>query len=125
MINKEKEYASELAREYAKANGGGIDIAKARMVLLEEDKYDKELFRMKVKRKHRETRRKLKDKQRSKVDDREAVVSSGSEKDDGSDLSWLPGQDKLVVDASMNEETTSDSTLEVTPRARYVRLPRS
>lgn len=58
--NKVKEYVSELAKQYANADEAGIDISTAQQVLREEDKHDKELFRMKVKRKHREERIKLK-----------------------------------------------------------------
>jgi len=96
VINKGKEYVSELAREYEKADEAGIDIVKAQMVLREEDKYDKELFKQKVKRKHREEKRKLR--QNKRKDDEESnqsASSNDSESDvEDADLSWLPNLEK-------------------------------
>ncbi|CAG9815287.1 unnamed protein product [Phaedon cochleariae] len=50
--NKEKK--SEMALQYENEDEGGIDIEKAKMVLREEDRFDKQLFKQKVKAKHKE-----------------------------------------------------------------------
>ena len=44
---------SELARNYELEDAPGIDVEKAKLALKEEDQYDKQLFRARVKAKHR------------------------------------------------------------------------
>lgn len=112
VVNKGKEYLSELAREYEKANEAGINIAEAQMVLREEDKYDKELFKQKVKKKHREEKLKLKQKKRQDKEERNSSASSNDEDsdDDDPDLSWLPDPDKWCrKDSSDSREDHSES----------------
>lgn len=53
MLDHAKEKVSSLAREYESEIKGGIDIEEAKRVLREEDKYDKQRFRDKIKAKHR------------------------------------------------------------------------
>jgi len=80
-----------LAREYENNDDtGGIDIEQAKLMLREEDKIDKELFREKVKAKHREQKRLAKEEaKRAETED----VSSSDEA--SVDLSWLPDPDKV------------------------------
>jgi ATP-dependent RNA helicase DDX10/DBP4 len=52
-LDHAKEEVSSLAREYESEIKGGIDIVEAKRVLREEDKYDKQRFRDKIKAKHR------------------------------------------------------------------------
>jgi ATP-dependent RNA helicase DDX10/DBP4 len=52
-LDHAKEKVSSLAREYEAETRGGIDIEEAKRVLREEDKYDKQRFREKIKAKHR------------------------------------------------------------------------
>jgi ATP-dependent RNA helicase DDX10/DBP4 len=53
VLDHAKEKVSNLAREYESEVKGGIDIEEAKRVLREEDKYDRERFRDKIKAKHR------------------------------------------------------------------------
>lgn len=53
MLDHAKEKVSSLARQYESEIRGGIDIEEAKLVLREEDKYDKQRFRDKIKAKHR------------------------------------------------------------------------
>ncbi|KAM8975465.1 putative ATP-dependent RNA helicase DDX10 isoform 1-T1 [Pelodytes ibericus] len=87
----------------------GINIAKAKERLHEEDKFDKEAYRMKIKEKHREKR--LKDKaarraasKRADVEEDEAVAYlDRNESDEEVDISALPDPDKYK-DVDENEE---------------------
>lgn len=75
---------SALAKEYEQSAEGGIDIEKARALLREEDKFDKERFKTLMKTKRREKKKKLKGKDAVEQDE------FGSDSDEGPDLSWLP-----------------------------------
>lgn len=77
---------SELAKEYVKSADGGIDIEIAKQLIQEEDKFDKERFKLLVK-----ARRKLK-KQKDNGEQDDFGSDDGS---DGPDMSWLPDPDKL------------------------------
>lgn len=106
VINKGKEYVSDFARTYEKTNEAGIDIEAARRVLQEEDKYDKEIFRQKVKQKHREEKQKRKRESQKK---KESDLSEDSDDDeDGPDLSWLPDPD-IRSDESNGESAVEES----------------
>ncbi|XP_063241066.1 probable ATP-dependent RNA helicase DDX10 [Bacillus rossius redtenbacheri] len=107
-----KEKASQLAREYELEEASGIDVARAKEVLQEEDKFDKQLFREKVKERHRAQRLKAKalkkgGKREAEEEAEEDDGDSGS--DGGPDLSWLPDPDKLYGDqheVSSQEESS-------------------
>lgn len=82
---------SHLAREYENNDDkGGIDIEQAKKMMREEDVYDKQLFREKVKAKHREEKR------IAKEEAKKAEMEDASSSDEASvDLSWLPDPDKV------------------------------
>lgn len=92
ILQATKEKQSELALEYENEDIGGIDLDKARMVLKEEDKYDKALFKEKVKAKKKEKKKKLKQK---KLEAEEEDDFGTDSEGDGPDLSWLPDPDKI------------------------------
>ncbi|KAM8975467.1 putative ATP-dependent RNA helicase DDX10 isoform 3-T3 [Pelodytes ibericus] len=86
----------------------GINIAKAKERLHEEDKFDKEAYRMKIKEKHREKR--LKDKaarraasKRADEEDEAVAYLDRNESDEEVDISALPDPDKYK-DVDENEE---------------------
>ncbi|RZC36571.1 ATP-dependent RNA helicase DDX10 [Asbolus verrucosus] len=87
-----KDKKSQLAQQYENEDEGGIDIEKAKIVLQEEDKFDKQLFKDKVKAKHKEEKRKLKAKNK-KEEENDDFGESDSEHEP--DLSWLPDPDKI------------------------------
>ncbi|CAG9562302.1 unnamed protein product [Danaus chrysippus] len=101
-----KDVKSELAKQFVNENVGGIDIEKAKEVLREEDKYDKQRFREKVKAKHKEQKRKLKNKKKEEEEGEKDEFGSGSESE-GPDLSWLPDPDK-VYDRNNEQQSESD-----------------
>lgn len=90
-MDKAKTKVSKMAREYENnSDKGGIDIEQAKQMLREEDVYDKQLFREKVKAKHREEKRKAKE------EAKRAEMEDASSSDEASvDLSWLPDPDKV------------------------------
>lgn len=98
-MDKAKTKISQLAREYEKNdNIGGIDIEEAKQMLREEDVYDKQLFREKVKAKHREEKRKAKE------EAKRAEMEDASSSDETSvDLSWLPDPDKVYGKREYND----------------------
>lgn len=91
VLDKTKTKVSQMAREYENnSDKGGIDIEQAKQMLREEDVYDKQLFREKVKAKHREEKRKAKE------EAKRAEMEDASSSDEASvDLSWLPDPDKF------------------------------
>ncbi|XP_015380265.1 PREDICTED: probable ATP-dependent RNA helicase DDX10 [Diuraphis noxia] len=91
VLDKAKTKVSQMAREYENnSDKGGIDIEQAKQMLREEDVYDKQLFREKVKAKHREEKRKAKE------EAKRAEMEDASSSDEASvDLSWLPDPDKV------------------------------
>lgn len=105
---------SELAKEYEKSAESGIDILKARELIKEEDKFDKERFKQMVKAKHRE--KKLKSK-KGKDDQVEQDDFGSEEESDGPDMSWLPDPDKIYGNKSSD---VSDSESESAFGARQV-----
>lgn len=108
-----KHLQSDLAREYENENeddGGGIDIEKAKRLLREEDKFDKERFREKIKAKRKAKKQKLKKK---RDDDQQELDDFGSDEDDDVDLSWLPDPDKIYGPKNSDEESASDAESEI------------
>jgi ATP-dependent RNA helicase DDX10/DBP4 len=91
VLDKAKTKVSRLAREYEKNHDfGGIDIEQAKQMLREEDVFDKQLFREKVKAKHREEKRVAKE------EAKRSEMEYASSSDEASvDLSWLPDPDKV------------------------------
>lgn len=73
-------------------------------MLREEDAFDKQMFKAKVKAKHKEEKRKLKALKKQEEDEFEE-----SELDEGPDLSWLPDPDKIYGKKSDNEEDEPNS----------------
>lgn len=115
VLDPAKVKISELARKHENEVDSGINIELAKQILREEDKFDKQRFREKVKEKHREEKRKLKA-GRKKVDEDEASDEENSVNDDVSeseysepDLSWLPDPDKIYGEKKETEEEVSDS----------------
>merc|ERR1712228_586262 len=98
--------------------GGGINIERAKEVLKAEDKFDKVTERARIKEKHKEDKRKLKEENRRRAklergeesDEDEAEVRDYSEPD----LSWLPDPDKIYGNKceDKNSELSDDSSKE-------------
>lgn len=94
---------SELARQYENEVDSGINIEMAKQILREEDQFDKQRFREKIKERHREEKRKLKIAKKAETNDEEDKegedadddYGSESEASEGPDLSWLPDPDKI------------------------------
>lgn len=78
-------------------------------MLREEDKYDKELFRERVKQKHREERQKIKADKRSKANEHETTKSLDSDDDYEPDVSWLPDPDNLFTNVSEDDGSTKST----------------
>jgi len=111
---------SELAREYENKVDSGINIEIAKQVLREEDQFDKQRFRAKIREKHREEKRKLKAAKKAKASDEEEEdaddeeienannddISDGESSDDP-DLSWLPDPDKIYGKQRNTDEEAS------------------
>ncbi|XP_002708524.3 probable ATP-dependent RNA helicase DDX10 [Oryctolagus cuniculus] len=92
---------------------GGINLDKAKERLQEEDKFDKEEYRKKIKAKHREkrlkereARREANKRQAKAEDEEEAFLDWSDDDDDGFDPSTLPDPDKY----RSSEESDSDDT---------------
>ncbi|XP_044259759.1 probable ATP-dependent RNA helicase DDX10 [Tribolium madens] len=101
-----KDKKSQLAQEYENEDKGGIDIETAKLVLKEEDKFDKQLFKDKVKAKHKEEKRKLKEQKKEEEAEKDEFGESESENEP--DLSWLPDPDKVY---GKNEELDEDNSI--------------
>lgn len=92
-VYTEKDKRSELAQKYEEADEGGIDIETAKLVLKEEDKFDKQRFRDKIKAKHKEEKRKLKEQKRKEQEEHDDFGSESEAEEP--DLSWLPDPNKI------------------------------
>ncbi|XP_050484929.1 probable ATP-dependent RNA helicase DDX10 isoform X2 [Bombus huntii] len=114
LLNPSKDKVSELARQYENEEGSGINIEIAKQILHEEDKFDKQRFREKIKEKHREEKRKLKASKKkindkNDEDDRDETENTindyaSEEADSDLDLSWLPDPDKIYGKQQENYE---------------------
>lgn len=114
LLNPSKDKVSELARQYENEEGSGINIEIAKRILHEEDKFDKQRFREKIKEKHREEKRKLKASKKkindkNDEDDRDEIENTindyaSEEADSDLDLSWLPDPDKIYGKQQENYE---------------------
>jgi len=118
LIDSAKTKMSELAREYENKVDSGINIEIAKQVLREEDQFDKQRFRAKIKEKHREEKRKLKAARKAEASDKEEDADdekmenannddSDGESSDGPDLSWLPDPDKIYGKQRNTDEEAS------------------
>lgn len=123
LIDSAKTKMSERAREYENEVDSGINIEVAKQILREEDQFDKQRFRAKIKEKHREEKRKLKAAQKARASDEEEEVAddeementnnddiSDGESSDGPDLSWLPDPDKIYGKQNADEEEASTAS---------------
>lgn len=120
---------STIAREYENEERSGIDIEKAKEILREEDRFDKQRFKEKVKAKHREEKRKLKASKNAEkeAEQEEGNETEGEEEDDGSsegdepDLSWLPDPDKIYGkrDNGNSDQTDDDVSEDEEEIKRY------
>lgn len=110
VINTAKQLQSDLAREYEEDAEGGIDLEKAKELLREEDKFDKQRFKELVKQKHREQKNKLRKKRVPDDEDDEDDDEFGSESGEEPDISWLPDYDKINGDSKHdNNDSDGDS----------------
>lgn len=96
---------SELAKTYEESTSDGINIEKARELMQEEDKFDKELFKQRVKAKRREKKTKLK-KKNGEQEEQDDFGDDGSDYEP--DLSWLPS----LKDKGSNKDDSSDNESE-------------
>ncbi|CAK9798512.1 Probable ATP-dependent RNA helicase DDX10 [Anthophora plagiata] len=116
LLDSSKVKISELARQYENAEDSGINIEIAKQILREEDKFDKQRYREKVKEKHRAEKRKLKAAKRKveDEDDEDEMADNGgdyvseSEQSDV-DLSWLPDPDKIYGKSQEKHEKISEA----------------
>ncbi|XP_068000709.1 probable ATP-dependent RNA helicase DDX10 [Melanerpes formicivorus] len=110
---------SSLVKADEEDDGAGINLDKAREILQEEDKFDKEEYRKKVKEKHREKRLKEKAARREarnkNAQDEEETVAflahSGSEEE--FDPSTLPDPDKHKDSDEEQDSESEDSSSEL------------
>jgi len=112
-----KQKVSDLGKEYEveidNRLGGGIDIKKAKEILVAEDKFDKVTERARIREKHKEDKRKKKEENRRLAKKAtEDSDESGSE-DEGSepDLSWLPDPDKVYGKCEDEEDGDADTSV--------------
>ncbi|XP_015188829.1 PREDICTED: probable ATP-dependent RNA helicase DDX10 [Polistes dominula] len=121
VIDSTKSKVSELAKKYENEIDSGINIEVAKQVLREEDQFDKQRFRDKIKEKHRQERLKLKalkkEKNKDTSDNEELQEENNDEASESEvseqNLSWLPDPDKIYgeqkVDSDKNSLDNSES----------------
>lgn len=100
---------SKEGKEYETENAGGIDIEKAKLVLKAEDKFDKKLFREKVKGKHKSRKMKLKQERKGEGqgEDEELKDDFGTDSESsGPDVSWIPDPDKFYGEKNSEMENS-------------------
>lgn len=108
-------------------NAGGIDLDKAKERLQEEDKFDKEEYRKKIKAKHREkrlkereARREANKRQAKSKDEEEAFLDWSDDDDDGFDPSTLPDPDKYRSSEESDSEDM-ENKISVTKKKQGMR----
>lgn len=107
IYDASREKVSELGRnleiEALMSVTGGINLDEAKRAMEEEDKYDKELFRQRIKAKHREDRLKAKAERRlaNRVDkeDEKSVDDEEEDEEDEEDEESLDGSVADIIDA--------------------------
>lgn len=127
LVDSTKTKMSALARQYEDEVESGINIELAKQILREEDQFDKQRFREKIKERHKEEKRKLKAKKMEENDeekegaslfnkadvDNNDVSEDESSEGEGPDVSWLPDPDKIYgKQQNTNEEASSPSEFE-------------
>ncbi|XP_053980562.1 probable ATP-dependent RNA helicase DDX10 isoform X1 [Hylaeus volcanicus] len=117
LLDPTKVKISEFARQYENEVDSGINIELAKQILREEDKFDKQRFRQKIKEKHKEEKRKLKASKKKvdkdEISDQEDINDNVDSNESDSahsepDLSWLPDPDKIYGKRQENDEDVSD-----------------
>ena len=114
---RERQKMSEVGRRYEEdveeRLGGGIDLARAKVVMGEEDRFDKATERARIKEKHREEKRRKKEENRrlSKAARGEGSGGESEGEEEGSepDLSWLPDPDQLYGEEAAEEEAVEEA----------------
>lgn len=123
VTDKSKAKQSEVAKSYEQEDASGINIEKAKEILKLEDQFDKQMFRERIRQKHREARLKLKLQKKglTKKDEDEITKDDVNiqQDDDGGeaessddyepDLSWLPDPDKVYDNNEIKTEVTDSS----------------
>lgn len=105
---------SELARQYENESDSGLNIEMSKQMLRDEDQFDLQRYRERIRAKRREEKMKLKAAKEEKAntnDKEEAEESvdnddiSETESSEGPDMSWLPDPDKIYgKQQDMDEE---------------------
>lgn len=113
VVDTAKQLQSDMAKDYETAEDGGIDIDRAKDLLRAEDKFDKQRFKLMVKAKHQETKKK----RSKKAGEQEEQDEFGTDESDeeGPDLSWVPDPDKVFnrrSKASVDDSDANDSDVE-------------
>ncbi|KAF6332876.1 DEAD-box helicase 10 [Rhinolophus ferrumequinum] len=108
-------------------DAGGINLDKAKERLQEEDKFDKEEYRKKIKAKHREKRLKEREARREankrqvkSKDEEEAFLDWSDDDDDGFDPSTLPDPDKYRSSEESDSEDM-ENKISVTKKKQGMR----
>ncbi|XP_015437569.1 PREDICTED: probable ATP-dependent RNA helicase DDX10 [Dufourea novaeangliae] len=118
VLDPAKVKISELARQYEAETESGINIEMAKQILREEDKFDKQRFKQKIKEKHRKEKQKLKaskkkvDKDEVSDEDVENSIDDDANDSDQNelDMSWLPDPDKIYGKKEENDTEALDIT---------------
>lgn len=101
-VDTAKQLQSAMAAEYESTGAdGGIDIEQAKRLLREEDKFDKERFKLMVKARHKDAKKKT-DKAAGEQEQFDDFGSDG-EVSDGPDMSWLPDPDRIYGPKKSND----------------------
>lgn len=99
-IDPLNKFKSEKAKEYENAEENGINIEKVKELMKEEDKYDKEHFKMLVKIKHKAKKNKLKNRLKGAEEEKDDFGSD----DSGPDLAWLPDPKNDTDDSESDDD---------------------
>lgn len=95
ITSTSKSLQSDLAREYENDGESGINIDKARRLMEEEDKFDKQRFKELVQKKHKDAKKKAKKVEKESEEEDEKDDFGTDSEEDQPDLSWLPDPDKV------------------------------
>lgn len=111
IVDTAKQLQSDVAKDYETAEDGGIDIARAKDLLRAEDKFDKQRFKLMVKARHQEAKKK----RSKKTGEQEEQDEFGEDDSDseGPDLSWLPDPDKVFDGRKTMADDSDDDSSDV------------
>ncbi|XP_074788297.1 putative ATP-dependent RNA helicase DDX10 isoform X1 [Athene noctua] len=119
---------SSLAKADEEDDASGINLDKAKEILQEEDKFDKEEYRKKVKEKHREkrlkekaARREARNKNAQQVEEETVAFLAHSGSDEEFDPSTLPDPDKYKDSDEEQDSESKDSYSELEKSERKKR----